>query len=215
MKYYSAPRSDSAARMSTPEPSTLPLSYRDGTKAVEAAMRGGFYTAPDFYGTHHAYGYHSHFTTTHQPVSEETNRRQLRPRACRRSASWPYQDEGRDHKPSPSPILKRADGKTTGKQAPKSKSKPRKRKSRQPGGRYSSGSSSSSSGGSAHDYSHIQPDDFELMEASTDRSRDAIVSWYRRLRDLWYYKERHGDSKYPCYNLLCFLKLLNKIKNIV
>jgi len=47
----------------------------------------------------------------------------------------------------------------------------------------------------------FQPSKQELEEATTQRSRNALFSWYDRLRDLYEYKLKHDDcivpQKYP------------------
>lgn len=73
----------------------------------------------------------------------------------------------------------------------------------------SSGGASSTSAASGGEALEIRPrgsrpgDDIfypteeELKEATTRRSRNALLSWYDRLRDLYAYKEEHGDCMVP------------------
>lgn len=42
-----------------------------------------------------------------------------------------------------------------------------------------------------------EPSAEELKESSTRRSRNALFSWYARLRDLYEYKDEHGDCLVP------------------
>jgi hypothetical protein len=44
---------------------------------------------------------------------------------------------------------------------------------------------------------NLSPTAEELSECSTQRSRSALLSWYDRLRDLYAYKEEHGDCMVP------------------
>ena len=41
------------------------------------------------------------------------------------------------------------------------------------------------------------PTEEELKEATTRRGRNALFSWYDRLRDLYEYKSKHGDCMVP------------------
>jgi hypothetical protein len=82
-------------------------------------------------------------------------------------------------------------------------------------GKASSSSSSSSSTISPGDgeanyaaqdkYSHIVPSQEEIAETQTHRARGALENWYRRLREVYQFREEHGHSK--CLIVSCFPSL--------
>lgn len=103
-----------------------------------------------------------------------------------------------DQKPaaSSSPRTDAKKSKGRAKTVPKKKSKPKKHRTR--ASRNSNGSSSSSSpgGASTQGFKHIQPDDDELKDLTTDRATQALLNWYQRLRELYAFREEYGHSKF-------------------
>lgn len=101
------------------------------------------------------------------------------------------------------------------KNPPKRKSRPQKIRTRTERKSTGSGSDSSptsqSSGGASRNSRsrpgyYPVPDKEELDAATTDRSRDALISWHQRLGELIDYRKKHGNSTYLSRLLLAAIQ---------